>query len=87
MNFSDGTTKQMRTKIVHKSYFYTLIGQVLYFCGRGGILRRTMGKTVVPKLVREFHEDFCGGHFAKRVVMEINHCGTILLANNIKIYF
>ena len=29
-----------------------------------------MGKADVPNLLREFHEGFCGGHFAGRVTVE-----------------
>ena len=69
MNFPEGATKQIRTRIAHKSRSYTLIGQLLYLCGRDGVLRRAVGKSDVPNLLREFHEDFCGGHFAGRVTV------------------
>lgn len=57
-------------RIAHKSRFYTLIGQLLWFYGRGGIFHRVVGKVVVPKLLREFHKGFCGGYFARRVIVE-----------------
>ena len=70
MNFPEDATKQIRTRIVHKSRTYTLIGQLLYFCGRDDILRRAVGEMDVPKLLQEFHEDFCRGYFAGRVTVE-----------------
>ena len=70
MNFPEGATKQIKTRIAHKSRYDTLIGQLLYFCGRDGILRRGVGKTFVPILLREFHERFCGEYFAGRVTVE-----------------
>jgi hypothetical protein len=70
MNFLEDATKQIRTRIAHKSYSYTLIGQLLYFCGRDDNLCRSVGKMAVPKSLREFHEGFCGGHFLGRVIVE-----------------
>jgi hypothetical protein len=70
MNFPDGATKQIRTRIAHYSRSYTLIGQLFYLCGRNGIFRCAVGKTVVPKLLREFHEGFCGEHFTGRVIVK-----------------
>ena len=63
IDFSKGVSKQIKTRIAHKIRFNTLIGQLLYFYERDCILRRTVEKTVVPKLLRELHEDFYGGHF------------------------
>ena len=63
MNFLDGGIKQIRTRVVHKS-FYTLIGELLYFGGRNGILHRAVRKAVIPNLLQEFHEGFCMEHFA-----------------------
>lgn len=59
MNFLDGGIKQIRTRVVHKS-FYTLIGELLYFGGRNGILHRAVRKAVIPNLLQEFHEGFAG---------------------------
>lgn len=70
MNNPEGATKQIKTRIAHKSRSYTLLGQLLYLCGRDGILRRAVEKSDVPKLLREFHEGFCGGHFVRRVMVE-----------------
>jgi hypothetical protein len=58
INFLESATKQIRMRIAHKSQSYTLIGRLLYFCRRDGILRRAMEKTVVLKLLREFYEFF-----------------------------
>lgn len=38
MTFPEDATKQVMTRIAHKSWSYTLIGQLLYFYGRDGIL-------------------------------------------------
>jgi hypothetical protein len=39
MRFPIGVTKVVRTKIVHKSRNYSMIGNQLYFQGRDGVLR------------------------------------------------
>ena len=70
MNFLDDATKQIRTIIDHKNRSYTLISQLLYFCRRDGILRCAVEKMIISKLLREFYEDFYGGHFAERVTTE-----------------
>ena len=58
MDFPKGATKQIRTKIAHKSRSYTLIVQLLYFCGRDGILRRTVGKIDLPNCYKSFMKVF-----------------------------
>ena len=79
MNFPEGATKQVRTRIAHKSRSYSLIGQFLYFCGRDGVLRRAVGKADVPNLLREFHDGFCETCYGGE-----NSCGGILLADNVQ---
>ena len=79
MNFPEGATKQIRTRIAHKSRSYTLIGQLLYFCGRDGVLCHAVGKTDVPNLLRKFHEGFCGTCYSGE-----NSYGGILLADNVQ---
>ena len=70
MNFLDGGIKQIRTRVVHKSCFYTLIGELLYFGGRSDILHRAVRKVVIPNLLQEFHEGFCMEHFAGQITVE-----------------
>lgn len=70
MTFSEDATKQIRTRIEHKSQFYILIDQLLYFSRRDGVLRRAIGKAEIPRLLWEFHERFCGEHFADRITVE-----------------
>jgi len=60
MRFLDGTTKAVRTKIAHKSRNYSMIGNQLYFQGRDGVLRRTIGKRDTSRLLYEFHDGFYG---------------------------
>jgi len=64
MRFPNGATKVVRTRITHKSRNYSMIGNQLYFQGRDGVLRRTIGKRDTSRLLYEFHDGFCGGHFA-----------------------
>jgi transposase InsO family protein len=47
-----------------------MIGNQLYFQGRDGVLRRTIGKRDISRLLYEFHDGFCGGHFAGRITAE-----------------
>jgi hypothetical protein len=63
MRFPDGATKAVRTRIAHKSRNYSMIGNQLYFQGRDGVLRRTIGKRDTSRLLYEFHDGFCGSHF------------------------
>jgi hypothetical protein len=70
MRFPDGATKAVRTRIAHKSRNYSMIGNQLYFQGRDGVLRRTIGKRDTSRLLYEFHDGFCGGHFAGRITAE-----------------
>jgi hypothetical protein len=70
MRFPDGTTKAIRTRIAHKSRNYSMIGNQLYFQGRHGVLRRTIGKHDTSRLLYEFHDGFCGGHFVGRITVE-----------------
>ena len=60
MNYPEGATKQIRLRIAHKSRSYTLIGQLLYFYGRDGVLCHAVEKNVGPNLLQEFHEGFAG---------------------------
>jgi hypothetical protein len=64
MRFPNGATKVVRTRITHKSRNYSMIGNQLYFQGRDGVLRRTIRKRDTSRLLYEFHDGFCGGHFA-----------------------
>jgi hypothetical protein len=70
MRFPDGATKAVRTRIAHKSRNYSMIGNQLYFQRRDGVLRRTIGKHDTSRLLYEFHDGFCGGHFAGRITVE-----------------
>jgi hypothetical protein len=70
MRFPDGATKVVRTRIAHKSRNYSMIGNQLYFQGKDGVLRRTIGKCDTSHLLYEFHDGFCGGHFARRITVE-----------------
>lgn len=70
MNFSNCATKQIRTRIVHKSWSYTLICNFFNFWRTYGILCRAVGKMVVPKLLRVFHEEFCRGYFGRQIIVE-----------------
>jgi hypothetical protein len=47
-----------------------MIGNQLYFQGRDGVLRRTIGKHDTSRLLYEFHDGFCGGHFVGRIIAE-----------------
>jgi hypothetical protein len=67
MRFPDGTTKVVRTRIAHKSRNYLTIGNQLYFQRKDGLLRRTIGRHDTSRLLYEFHDGFCGGHFARRI--------------------
>ncbi len=70
MRFPDGATKAVRTRIAHKSRNYLMISGQLYFQGKDGVLRRTIGKRDNSRLLYEFHDGFCGGHFAGRITAE-----------------
>ncbi len=70
MRFPDGATKAVRTRIAHKSRNYSMISGQLYFQGKDGVLRRTIGKRDNSRLLYEFHDGFCGGHFARRITAE-----------------
>jgi hypothetical protein len=63
MRFPVGATKAMGTRIVHKSRNYSKIGEQLYFQGRDGVLRQTIGKDETSRLLYEFHDGFYGNHF------------------------
>ncbi len=65
MRFLDGATTVVRTRIAHKSQNYSMIGNQLYFQGRDGVLQRTIGKCDTSRLLYEFHDGFCGGHFVR----------------------
>ncbi len=67
MRFPDGATKAVQIRIAHKSRNCSMIGNQLYFKGRDGVLRRTIGKRDTSHLLYEFHDGFCGGHFAGRI--------------------
>jgi hypothetical protein len=47
-----------------------MIGDQLYFQGRDGVLRQTIGKHDTSHLLYEFHDGFCGGHFTGRITAE-----------------
>jgi hypothetical protein len=70
MRFPVGATKAIRTRIAHKSQNYSMIGNQLYFQGRDGVLRQAIGKRDTSHLLYEFHDGFCGGHFAGRITAE-----------------
>ncbi len=70
MRFPIGATKAVRTRITHKSRNYSMISNQLYFQRRDGVLRRTIGKHDTSRLLYEFHDGFCGGHFARRITIE-----------------
>jgi len=54
MKFPDGATKAVRTRIAHKSRNYSTIGNQLYFQGKDGVLRRTIGKHDTSRLCMSF---------------------------------
>ncbi len=60
MRFLVGTIKAVRTQIAHKGRNYSMIGNQLYFQGRDGVLRRTIGKRDTSRLLYEFHDGFVG---------------------------
>jgi hypothetical protein len=70
MKFPIGTTKAIRTQILHNSPNYSIIGNQVYFQGRDGVLRRTIGKGQISHLLYEFHDGFSGGHFAGQIIAE-----------------
>ncbi len=70
MRFPHGATKVVRTRIVHKSQNYSMISNQLYFQGRDGVLQQTIGKRDTSRLLYEFHDGFCGGHFAGQITAE-----------------
>jgi len=70
MRFPDGATKVVRTRIAHKSRSYSMIGGQLYFQGRDGVLRQTIGKRDTSRLLYVFHDGFCGNHFAGQINVE-----------------
>jgi hypothetical protein len=70
MRFPNGATKAVRTRIAHKSRNYSMIGDQFYFQGRDRVLRRTIGKRDTSRLLYEFHDGFCGGHFAGQITTE-----------------
>ncbi len=70
MKFPDGATKAVRTRIAHKSQNYSMISNQLYFQGKDGVLRRTIGKCDTSHLLYEFHDGFYGGHFVGRITTE-----------------
>jgi hypothetical protein len=70
MRFSNGTTKAVQTQITHKSQNYSMISNQLYFQGKDGVLRRTIGNCDTSRLLYEFHDGFYGGHFAGRITTE-----------------
>jgi len=65
MKFPVGATKVVRTRIAHKNQNYLMIGNQLYFQRRDGVLRQTIGKRDTSRLLYEFHDGFCGGHFTR----------------------
>ncbi len=70
MRFPHGATKAVQTRIAHRSRNYSMIGNQLYFQGRDGVSRRTIGKRDTSRLLYEFHDGFCGGHFVGRITVE-----------------
>jgi hypothetical protein len=71
MRFLVRATKVVRTRIAHKSWNYSIIGNQLYFQWRNGVLWWTIGKGDTSRLLYEFHDGFCGGHFTRRITTEI----------------
>jgi len=57
----------VRTRIMHKSRNYSIIDDQLYFQGKDGVLRQTIGKGEISRLLYEFHDGFYGSHFASRI--------------------
>ncbi len=70
MRFPLGTTKAMKTRITHKNWHYLIIGNQLYFQGRDGVLRWTIEKGESSRLLYAFHDGFCGGPFARQIIIE-----------------
>jgi hypothetical protein len=67
MRFLVAGTKALWTQIVHKSQNYLIIRDQLYFQGNDGVLQRTIRKGETSHLLYEFHDGFCGGHFAGQI--------------------
>jgi hypothetical protein len=70
MRFSVGATKAIRTWIAHKSRNYLMIGNLIYFQGRDGVLRQTIRNSNTSHLLYEFHHGFSWGHFAGWITTE-----------------
>ena len=62
--FPSGADKKRKQSIAHRSRPYTVIGNHLYFQGGDGIFRKVVSQADGKKLLEEFHEGLCGGHYA-----------------------
>ncbi len=47
-----------------------MIGNKLYFQGRDSVLQQTIRKRDTSRLLYEFHDGFCEGHFAGWIIAE-----------------
>jgi len=70
MKFLIRPIKVVRTRIVHKSRNYSIIDDQLYFQGRDDVLRQTIRKGEISRLLYEFHDGFYGSHFASLITTE-----------------
>jgi hypothetical protein len=81
MRFLVVATKVTRTRIVHKSWNYLIIGDQLYFQRSNGVLRQTIRKGETSHLLYEFHDGFYGGHFVGQITTKKDFVGRLLLAH------
>jgi hypothetical protein len=47
-----------------------MISNQLYFQGRDDVLRRIIRKRDTSRLLYEFHDGFCGGHFTGQILQK-----------------
>ena len=63
-SFPLGCTSYERKKIRRDSRRYTIFDGVLYRQGIDGVLRRAIDAEEASKVVKQYHDGFCGGHYA-----------------------
>jgi len=57
-------TPKERISLNKKSYQYVLIVEILFRRNYDGMLLICVDERKAQKLIQEFHEGMCGGHFA-----------------------
>ena len=63
-SFPPGCTSYERNKIRRDSRRYTIFDGVLYRQGVDGVLRQAIDAEEASKVVKQYHDGFCGGHYA-----------------------